>query len=334
MTDSKLDDWETPAVLRALCAGYDPDTGRALPEQHIPRSEIVLAALSQAASALEEANKKSAQVTKPGNQGKRWTDEEEKILEAEFRRQTSLLQIARLLERTIAGIRFRLESLALLENLHAPEETSEPVHKGKNEAADPASRSLQGSSNQQLTKEQLQQILEDCGKNNESLIQRDIAKFIPQLEALSSAPSSSKERQLATEIIKYFLTATEFSLIMEDAPSIPDQVACDELIAELEQLGASLDQESILFKRIRKEIRGLIESRADLPTGAQHQRAMALDKARRKLDQNAPKCGHRGCASQMEIKESKGDFFWGCKTFPNCWGRKFLTKAERDIIPD
>ena len=108
MTDFELNKGETTAVLRALCAGYDPDTGRVLPEQYIPRSEAVLAALHHAASALEEVNKKSEQVTKPRNQGKRWTDEEEKILEREFRQQTSLIQIARLLERTIAGIRFRL----------------------------------------------------------------------------------------------------------------------------------------------------------------------------------------------------------------------------------
>ena len=40
---------------------------------------------------------------------------------------------------------------------------------------------------------------------------------------------------------------------MEDVRFIEDQGACDELIAELEQLGSSLDQESILFKRIQKE---------------------------------------------------------------------------------
>ncbi|MDA0958821.1 MAG: hypothetical protein O2936_13345 [Proteobacteria bacterium] len=334
MTDSKLNNWETAAVLRALCAGYDPDTGRVLPEQYIPRSEAVLAALHHAASALEEVNKKSEQVTKPHNQGKRWTDEEEKILEREFRQQASLIQIARLLERTIAGIRFRLESLGLLENLYVPDETSEPSHEGKDEPADPASRSQQASSNQQLTEEQLQGILEECRKNNESIIQRDIARFIPQLELLTSTPSSSEEQQLATEITNYFFTATEFSLTMEDVPFIEDQGACDELIAELEQLGSSLDQESILFKRIQKEIRGLIESRADLPTGAQHQKARTLNEARKKLDRNAPICGHRGCTSQMTIREGKGDFFWGCKTFPNCWGRKFLSKAERDMIPD
>ena len=84
MTDSKLNTGETTAVLRALCAGYDPDTGRVLPEQYIPRSEAVLAALHHAASALEEVNKKSEQVTKPRNQGKRWTDEEEKSWRGNF----------------------------------------------------------------------------------------------------------------------------------------------------------------------------------------------------------------------------------------------------------
>lgn len=334
MTDSKLTDWETPTILRALCAGYDPDTGRALPEQYIPRSKTVLAALNHAASALEEANKNSAKAGKPSNHGKNWTEEEEKVLEAEFRQQAPLIQIARLLERTIAGLRFKLESLALLENLREPEATSEPSMKVKGDPSDPDASSQETSSNQEPTKEQLKQMLEDCRKNNESLIQRDVAKFMPQLELLLATCSNSEEKQVATEITKYCATATEFSLIMEDVPFIADQEACDELIGDFEQLGAALEQESILFQRIQKEIRGLLESRANLPTGAQHLKAKALEDARRKLDQNAPSCGHRGCANQMTTREHKGNFFWGCKTFPNCWGRKSLSKGERDMIPD
>lgn len=334
MTDSKLTDWETPAILRALCAGYDPDTGRALPEQYIPRSETVLAALSQAASTLEKANKNSATADKPSNHGKKWAEEEEKVLEAEFRQQASLIQIARLLERTIAGIRFKLESLALLENLREPEATSGPSMKVKGEPSDLGASPKEASSNQEPTKEQLKQMLEDCKKNNESLIQRDVAKFMPQLELLLATCSNAEEKQLAAEITKYCATATEFSLIMEDVPFIADRGACDELIGDFEQLGAALEQESILFQRIQKEIRGLLESRASLPTGAQHLKEKALEDARRKLDQNAPTCGHRGCASQMTIREGKGNFFWGCKTFPNCFGRKFLSKAELDMIPD
>lgn len=328
-----LEEQEILAVFRALRSGCDPDTGRALPELDIYRSETVQVALNQAISLLN-SNRKTEHL-RPPNYFKRWTEEDQITLRKEYKRGTSIIQIARQLGRSYSGVRFKLISIGLLENPQGSDENTESFGTVRNSQTNNNSELKKCNLTSDITEEQLEKILENCKRNNETLILRDMKEFSPQIQ-LVLAMSSNSMHQQAEEINKYFSIAKQFSDVLLDIHSkyIVNQTDCDELIAELGGLGALLDYDSILLQRIQKEIRSLIESRVDLPTDVQYQRERQLIDARRKLDRNAPMCIRQGCASQMTIREKDGDFFWGCRTFPSCFGSRYLTKAERDIIPD
>jgi hypothetical protein len=328
--DLELNEREVLTVLRALHAGYDPDTGRALSEESMYKSETVVAALNHAISVLEKVNREIAEVHKPLNYRRRWTEKDENTLIAEYQNQASIFEIARLLGRSHAGIRYRLESLGLLENSCESKDNSNASGKASNLQDNDEVDLQRLNINQQLSMEQLEEILESCKINNEKTIQCDRVEFNSPLQLILENPSSSGY-ELAVEIDNYFSIAEDFITVMEDKSIVIDQSICDELTSELEELGASIMKDkSILFRRIEMEIRSLLELRNDLPTG----RARQLNEARRKLDQNAPICVRPGCTSQMTIRESNGDFFWACRTFPSCWSKRQLSKAERDIIPD
>jgi len=34
----------------------------------------------------------------------------------------------------------------------------------------------------------------------------------------------------------------------------------------------------------------------------------------------------------MVLREGGGTFFWGCRTFPTCWGKRYLTKDELSLF--
>ena len=132
-----------------------------------------------------------------------------------------------------------------------------------------------------------------------------------------------------TAINQYVLAAEEFKLALQDLPYAQDQTAADELVAWLQEIAAPLDQQSILFRRIDKEVRELLERRPALPTGTERAISRELAAVHRKLQNQAPTCGHRGCQQKMTLRDGKYGLFWGCITFSKCWGTKSLSKGQR-----
>ena len=129
-----------------------------------------------------------------------------------------------------------------------------------------------------------------------------------------------------TKINDYVLAAEEFKLALQDIPYAIDQTAADELMTWLQEIAAPLDQESILFRRIDKEVRELLERRSKLPTGAEREISQQLASAHRKIQNQAPTCGFRGCRQKMLLRDGKYGLFWGCLNFPKCWGTKNFLK--------
>lgn len=159
-----------------------------------------------------------------------------------------------------------------------------------------------------------------------------------ELETLRSAyrrdPSQfSEEAVTQLQIVNsYIQTACDFEMELEDASYIVDRNDADELISRLDQLAAMLDEKSRLFLRIQKEIRELVERRQKLPSGAERLQSRKLAQARFTLEAQKKRCGHNGCDSLLTLREGNGRYFWGCKRFPDCWGRRPLTKEERQLI--
>lgn len=133
-------------------------------------------------------------------------------------------------------------------------------------------------------------------------------------------------------INSYVQTASDFALELEDMNRIVDKNDADDLLERFEKLALQVDEQSRLFLRIKKEIRELLERRQNLPSGAARQTSRKLAQARFTLEAKRKRCDHKSCDSMLTLREGNGSYFWGCKKFPECWGRRSLTKEERKLI--
>lgn len=159
-----------------------------------------------------------------------------------------------------------------------------------------------------------------------------------ELEGLRTAyrkdPSQFSEQAVnQLKIVNsYIQTANDFEMCLEDAAYIVDRNDADDLSGRLEALAGLVDEKSRLFLRIQKEVRELAERRRSLPPGAERQQSRKLAQARFTLEAQKKICGHKGCDSMLTLREGSASFFWGCKNFPECWGRRPLTKDEQKLL--
>ena len=159
-----------------------------------------------------------------------------------------------------------------------------------------------------------------------------------ELEGLRAAyrkdPSQfSDEAVNQLQIINsYIQTANDFEMCLEDVAFIVDKNDADDLSERLEALAGLVDEKSRLFLRIQKEVRELVERRQTLPSGTERQKSRKLAQARFTLEAKKKRCDYKGCDSMLTLREGNGSYFWGCKKFPECWGRRSLTKEERKLI--
>lgn len=102
-------------VLRSLIQGIDPETGNELPKDTIVNRIEVNRSMVTALTAMEQVEARMLHRAQlPESVGKTWTQEEEKQLQAEFRRAEPIPLIATKHGRTIRAIEARLERLGLL----------------------------------------------------------------------------------------------------------------------------------------------------------------------------------------------------------------------------
>ena len=111
----------------------------------------------------------------------------------------------------------------------------------------------------------------------------------------------------------------------------------EEIIIDIENLKCKEDAENII-----NELKGLhkifeeFESLANIVATSARAIAEKVDNLRkcnnefsgriRVLEEYAPKCTK--CDHKLIIREGKGTYFWGCPNFPDCWGKRWLTKEE------
>lgn len=124
---------------------------------------------------------------------------------------------------------------------------------------------------------------------------------------------------------------SEFIEEQEGFEYISSKEEVDEVIGRLYYITEKVDGLNV-SSRVHKEIRELLERKSTLPSRASSQREFELKRAVANLDANAPAC--KKCGSTMVLRESNSDYFWGCSTFPKCWGKKWLTNEELRFLPD
>ena len=126
---------------------------------------------------------------------------------------------------------------------------------------------------------------------------------------------------------------SEFIDEEEDFKYIDTQDDADETIGRLYPL-IELTEGLAVAGRINKEIRELVERKNTLPSRTLKQHEIKLKDAINKLNTNAPTCKRDNCGCKMVIRQGNGTYFWGCSSFPKCWGKQWLKKEELALLPD
>jgi len=123
----------------------------------------------------------------------------------------------------------------------------------------------------------------------------------------------------------------EFIVEQDDFKYIDTVDDADEIIGRLYDL-MEITGELAVSGRIQKEISELVERKAELPSRSKKQHDIELRNAIIKLDAKAPNCKRKGCGNKMVIRQADGSYFWGCSSFPKCWGRQWLSKEELELL--
>lgn len=106
-----MDDNKALDIVSALANGVNPYTGEVFDMDSPYQSADVIRALYMAVRALEVTGSKarSKQARLPANAGKPWSEQEDLELLEKFDEGQSVAQLAQVHDRTLAGIRSRLE---------------------------------------------------------------------------------------------------------------------------------------------------------------------------------------------------------------------------------
>ena len=111
-----MDIEKTLALIEALAEDLDPATGQALASDHLCQRPEVIRALHHARDFIErearrERRLQRARLSLPGNTGKSWSAEEDRVLVQRFRTGAGIADMATLHARTTGSIQARLEKL-------------------------------------------------------------------------------------------------------------------------------------------------------------------------------------------------------------------------------
>ena len=320
--DGTLSLTEAIAILSAVRAGCDPDTGEILPESSSLRNPRLVAALRLAISALRN---------KPDMAYEKWATKEEERLVAAFNDGLSLAELARQHMRTRGAIRARLVRLGLMSAIETTSRGSQ-TEESTGDASTTASEGAPRKGPQmEISAEFLDGVIATCLNSTEDEVLDCADPAMEQVREINGDGALELSETLLKQIEKindYVLAAEEFKLALQDIPYVLDQTAADELMAWLQEIAAPLDQESILFRRIDKEVRELLERRSALPTGTEREMSQQLAAVHRKLQNQAPTCEFRGCQQKMTLRDGKYGLFGVALPFPNAGERKIFLKGN------
>ncbi|MBA2408266.1 MAG: hypothetical protein H0V62_00275 [Gammaproteobacteria bacterium] len=102
-------------TVRSLADGIDPVTGEVFPDDSPYQYPSVIRSLYEAVKALEHAEERQRREQRlPGNAGKAWDDEEDKLLIERFDAAMSTKELAQQHDRTEGAVQARLEKLGKL----------------------------------------------------------------------------------------------------------------------------------------------------------------------------------------------------------------------------
>jgi hypothetical protein len=136
---------------------------------------------------------------------------------------------------------------------------------------------------------------------------------------------SSDNVETLRDLVKKVEAIKAFIEVEESFQYISTKEDVDEVTGDLFLIGEELNELNV-SGRVNKEIRGLLEKKLRLPA----QKSVNKTKALHAIYLRAPTCDR--CGNKMLLREGNGFFFYGCTTFPKCYGKKYLTDEEQDKL--
>jgi topoisomerase-like DNA binding C4 zinc finger protein len=121
----------------------------------------------------------------------------------------------------------------------------------------------------------------------------------------------------------------EFRDSIDDADDARTRDEAMDVAAQLESLRTRL-WPPMLAMRLDKELREVAERAAALPEAPSLKRSSARRRIVAELQSTAAPCPR--CGQGVVLRETRDGSFWGCSSFPRCFGSRALNGDERTSL--
>jgi len=166
--------------------------------------------------------------------------------------------------------------------------------------------------------------------------ERQLLYFIDQHLLSLRARYREHRNEFTDEIIQFLksLTPVQAALLqlieaIEDEEWVRTRDDAEELAARFNELREQLSTH-LVAKRADKEIREMIAKAQSLPFAAIVAGEADFQRRTARLQSGVQPC--QKCGSKMVLRESQHGYFWGCSTFPTCFGKRWLTTEESESL--
>ena len=140
---------------------------------------------------------------------------------------------------------------------------------------------------------------------------------------------SETDKTLLFDLSNKFKAIKMFSEELEDIKYMQYKEEFEESIGKFYEIIETLGGLEII-KIIQKEIRELVIKTDSSISSSSAKKSKTLSDGINRLNTNRPICIK--CNNKMVLREGNFVPFWGCSTFPDCWGKKWLNNEELEIL--
>lgn len=175
--------------------------------------------------------------------------------------------------------------------------------------------------------EAIRAVLADTGNEEQACSSIEARLAMLRRAYLTNRTEFSEEQISFLKTVRFICSRlTRFIELQEELSDRIDLEEYNSAMRELKAMNEELRDFGVV-RRVRKEIRQLVERRSEVLQQEEMRRGARLTDEILKLEENAgpcPKCK----SDRLEIKQGKNGCFWGCRAFPCCWYARPLTAAE------
>ena len=157
-------------------------------------------------------------------------------------------------------------------------------------------------------------------------------EHLPHLEISvtnSNDSSGTDKRLLLDDLSKKFNAIKIFYEELEDIKYMEYKEEFEESIGKFYEILETLDELEIT-KVVQKEIRELVIKKDSSISSFTAKQEKSVTDGINALNENRPICNM--CQNKMNVCKGESVYFWGCSIFPKCYGRRWFTKEEKQMV--